>query len=157
AGKSACATAWAHPLLLLPRNCSTISGGQGFVSALAPQPTACLDTADFEKHSSSGTRVIMNKKATAMPGKSDSEMNINSWLEDDLYQQYRRAGGGGEESGRGVFEHGAPEGTGAAATSPAPAPAAPAGPAPSENLLPMRGVAARVAQNMDASLSMPLA
>src|SRR5262249_9330629 len=102
------------------------------------------------------TRVIMNKKATAMPGKSDSEVNINSWLEDELYQEYLHDRGAVDESWKSVFEHGAPEGNGATA-SPAPAPAAPAGPAPSENLVPLRGASARVAQNMEASLSMPLA
>ena len=83
-----------------------------------------------------------------MSGKSDSEMNINSWLEDELYQQYLHDRGAVDESWKTVFDQN-PTGNGAAA------PAAEAG--PSEQLIPLRGASARVAQNMEASLSMPLA
>ncbi len=74
--------------------------------------------------------------------------NINSWLEDELYQQYLHDHGAVDQSWKAVFEQ-TPSGNGAAA------PAAEIG--ASEQLLPLRGASARVAQNMEASLSMPLA
>src|SRR5438552_17893842 len=76
-----------------------------------------------------------------------SGKNINSWLEDELYQQYLHDHGAVDQSWKTVFEQ-TPSGNGAA-------PAAEAG--PSEQPLPLRGASARVAQNMEASLSMPLA
>src|SRR5438045_3519809 len=76
--------------------------------------------------------------------------NINSWLEDELYQQYLHDHGAVDESWRSVFEHHASPGNG---TAPAPA----VGVGASEQLVPIRGAAARIAQNMEASLSMPLA
>src|SRR5258708_40230501 len=94
-----------------------------------------------------------------MSAKSDSEMNINSWLEDELYQQYLHDHGAVDESWKSVFEKHAPSTNG---TTPG---AQQAGlvepgqvePGPSEQLIPMRGASARVAQNMEASLSVPLA
>src|SRR5438132_986949 len=77
-----------------------------------------------------------------------SGKNINSWLEDELYQQYLHDHGAVDQSWKTVFEQ-TPSGNGAAA------PAVDVG--PSEQLLPLRGASARVAQNMEASLSMPLA
>ena len=75
--------------------------------------------------------------------------NINSWLEDELYQQYLHDHGAVDESWQSVFAHHATTPANGAAT----APAAEAG----EQLVPIRGAAARIAQNMEASLSMPLA
>src|SRR5437867_3569936 len=89
-----------------------------------------------------------------MSRKADSEMNINSWLEDELYQQYLHDHGAVDQSWKAVFEQN-PSGNGAAAQSAPAAPAAEAG--ASEQLIPLRGASARVAQNMEASLSMPLA
>src|SRR5262252_3354601 len=85
-------------------------------------------------------------------------MNINSWLEDELYQQYQHDHGAVDESWRGVFERrpGGPNGgNGTSAKTAAPAPVIE--PGPGEQLVPMRGAPARVAQNMEASLSIPLA
>jgi len=72
----------------------------------------------------------------------DPKFGVNSWLEDELYQQYlhdRRAVG---DEWRGVFESFA-------------TPAIEAGPA--EQLVPLRGAAARIVENMTASLSIPVA
>src|SRR6266481_2328903 len=77
-----------------------------------------------------------------------SGKNINSWLEDELYQQYLHDHGAVDQSWKTVFEQ-TPSGNGAAA------PAVETG--ASEQLVPLRGASARVAQNMEASLSMPLA
>ena len=89
-------------------------------------------------------------------------MNINSWLEDELYQQYLHDHGAVDESWKSIFEQHAP-----AANGSSPKPAPPTGvialaaphlePAPSEQLVPLRGASARIAQNMEASLAMPLA
>src|SRR5438552_19184327 len=78
--------------------------------------------------------------------------NINSWLEDELYQQYLHDHGAVDESWQSVFEHHATPGNGATTKT---APAVDVG--PSEQLVPIRGAAARIAQHMEASLSMPLA
>ena len=87
-----------------------------------------------------------------MSGKPNTDPNINSWLEDELYQQYLHDHRAVDESWQSVFEHNEPTGNGVA---PKPAPAVEAG--SSEQLTPLRGVSARVAKNMEASLSMPLA
>jgi 2-oxoglutarate decarboxylase len=83
--------------------------------------------------------------------KSDPEMGINSWLEDELYQQYLRDRSTVDESWKQIFEksNGAP-------AKPA-APAADLSPAGLEGLQPLRGVAGRIAENMSASLTVPLA
>src|SRR5258706_13570356 len=90
-----------------------------------------------------------------MSGKADSEMNINSWLEDELYQQYLHDRGAVDESWKTVFEQHSADGNGTAAKSAPVAPAIEVG--ASEQLIPLRGASARVAQNMEASLSIPLA
>src|SRR5262245_22472543 len=87
-----------------------------------------------------------------MPEKSNAEMNVNSWLEDELYQQYLRDSGAVDESWKKVFDQHVSAGNGSSAQ---PAPAAEAG--SSGQLVPLRGAAARVVQNMEASLSVPLA
>src|SRR5713226_9544804 len=90
----------------------------------------------------------MNKKACRMSAKSDSETNINSWLEDELYQQYLHDRRAVDPSWTKIFEQQAAPGNGAGARPST---------APGEQLVPLRGASARVAQNMEASLSMPLA
>src|ERR1035438_5002702 len=88
---------------------------------------------------------------------------VNAWLEDELYQQYLRDRSAVDETWKKLFEsngHGVSNGAGATANGAAPltAPAGiPAPPAPTEGAQPMRGAAARIAQNMSASLSIPLA
>src|SRR5579883_3405707 len=99
-----------------------------------------------------------------MAVKSDPDMGINSWLEEELYQQYLHDRSAVDESWKDVFEaNGAPK--------PAPSPGAvPPGPvslrqpAPVTALSgaagewqPLRGAAGKIAENMAASLAIPLA
>jgi 2-oxoglutarate dehydrogenase E1 component len=98
--------------------------------------------------------------------KSDPEIGINSWLEDELYQQYLRDRSTVDESWKEVFEksngdksngdksNGA-KSNGVAAKPSAPAPELTA--AELEGLQPLRGAAGRIAENMSASLTVPLA
>jgi 2-oxoglutarate decarboxylase len=109
------------------------------------------------------------------------ELGINSWLEDELYQQYLNDHKNVDQSWKEVFD------TNGDSTPEAPAPAAANGshtpeqppapqqsvalhngvstPAPAsehhtvdgETLMPLRGAAARIAENMNLSLSIPLA
>ena len=72
----------------------------------------------------------------------DSESNINSWLEDELYQQYRH-------------DHSAVEANGG--TQPKPSAPAQTAPPIDGEYQPLRGVAGRIAENMAASLAIPLA
>ena len=92
--------------------------------------------------------------------KSESELGINSWLEDELYQQYLHDRSTVDESWKHVFEEprALPKNgvTTAGAAAP-PAPPAPATPAVGEELQSLRGVAGKIAENMSASLSIPLA
>jgi 2-oxoglutarate dehydrogenase E1 component len=120
-----------------------------------------------------------------MSGQFDPALGINSWLEDELYQQYlndRRtvdeswkhrfedhdAGNGHEANGGGVavetlapsdpLANGTPAVTVPAAAAPAPPPEAPPlEPGPGETLIPLRGAAARIAENMTVSLGIPTA
>ena len=85
-----------------------------------------------------------------MPLKADPELGINSWLEDELYQQYLNDRTAVDESWKQLFEN-APNGQ-AEISAPAPTPA----PAPS-GIQPLRGIAAKIAENMSASVTIPLA
>ena len=81
-------------------------------------------------------------------------MGINSWLEDELYQQYLHDRTAVDDEWKHLFE-----GNGGAtpvSTAPAPKPAA-AEPVLSGDLQPLRGIAGRIAENMAASVSIPLA
>jgi len=92
----------------------------------------------------------MRKELPSMSPKSDPDMGINSWLEDELYLQYLHDHSAVDESWRRAFEKPrAAQGNG----GPVPAMA----PAPSEQLQPLRGAAGRIAENMAASLAIPLA
>jgi len=84
-----------------------------------------------------------------MPLKTDPDLGINSWLEDELYQQYLNDHSAVDETWKHVFEDG-PSGRPAAAPPPAT-------PAPPQNLQPLRGIAAKIAENMNASVTIPLA
>jgi 2-oxoglutarate dehydrogenase E1 component len=125
-----------------------------------------------------------------MSDSSHPELGINSWLEDELYQQYLHDRRMVDESWKSVFEaNGHSNGTTATATAPAAAepakaaetngtpkttPAAPAAsttpasstalvpvppyvPVPGDQLQPLKGAAARIAENMTASLTIPTA
>ena len=99
-----------------------------------------------------------------MAVKSDPDLGINSWLEDELYQQYLHDHGAVDESWKHVFENTGGNGSPAAvrpaedervpATVPLPAGAPVASGA---ELVPLRGAAARIAENMEASIAIPVA
>ena len=92
--------------------------------------------------------------------KSESELGINSWLEDELYQQYLHDRSTVDESWKHIFEEprALPKnGATVPVAAAAPPPAAPSAPAAGEELQSLRGVAGKIAENMSASLSIPLA
>ena len=94
-----------------------------------------------------------------MASKPTEDLGINSWLEDELYQQYLHDRSAVDESWKNVFDKGngkpasAPPAPTAAAATPVSAPA----PAAGEQLQPLRGAAGRIAENMSASVTVPLA
>src|SRR5436309_2197739 len=99
--------------------------------------------------------------------KPESEIGINSWLEDELYQQFLRDRSTVDPSWKDVFEEprvrpsngvSAP----VAGVAPPKGVAPPAGESVAEaavgdELQPLRGVAGKIAENMAASLTIPLA
>src|SRR5437764_13576 len=84
-----------------------------------------------------------------MDTRQDPQAGINSWLEDELRQQYRQDRGSVDPDWKGVFE-------GRNGHAPVAAHAETAL-APGEELLILRGAPARIAENMGASVSVPLA
>ncbi len=99
-----------------------------------------------------------------MPERTDPH-SVNSWLEDELYIEYLHDRKAVDESWTGVFEgngHAAPPPPNGATTT-AVVPAQPHSIAPrhqpveGEQLTPLRGTAARIAENMTASLTIPTA
>jgi 2-oxoglutarate dehydrogenase E1 component len=90
-----------------------------------------------------------------MSSKSAQELGINSWLEDELYHQYLHDRSAVDESWKSRFDE--PGGNGKPAPAVAPPPSPSAEPAPGENAAPLRGAAARIAENMQHSLSVPVA
>jgi multifunctional 2-oxoglutarate metabolism enzyme len=119
-------------------------------------------------------------EAPRMSAQFDPALGINSWLEDELYQQYLHDQGTVDDTWKHRFEENGhtgdpPDGertngggsVAAAETEPAPpaasapAPAATTTPAPEpgpgEQIVPLRGAAARIAENMTSSLSIPVA
>src|SRR5258708_7488655 len=106
--------------------------------------------------------VIATAERFPVMSKSETDLGVNSWLEDELYQQYLRDRSTVDESWKHVFEEPrTPHTNGAAASSsatvsvaaPSPAAEPPAG----ADLQALRGVAGKIAENMSASLSIPLA
>jgi 2-oxoglutarate dehydrogenase E1 component len=97
---------------------------------------------------------------------SEPKLNINSWLEDELYQTYLHNRKYVDDSWKTVFEsNGHSEAlktsaNGAIATPAAPAvkaaaPAVTAG--AGDQVVPLRGIAAKIAENMSLSLTVPTA
>src|SRR5580698_8700409 len=88
--------------------------------------------------------------------------SVNSWLEDELYQQYLRDQKTVGAGWKSVFEGNCHE-NGAPANGTTTAPARIAAPAPvpvtnpGDQLVPLRGPALRIAENMTASLAVPVA
>src|SRR5207248_1433171 len=99
--------------------------------------------------------IIRRKVVISMPPPSDPKLGINDWLEEELYQQYLHDHGAVDESWKHVFEDGNGQKAIAPQTAHVKTGSTEAGPA--EQLVPMRGAAARIAENMNASLSLPLA
>ena len=88
--------------------------------------------------------------------RSDSKTGINSWLEDEMYQRYLADSAAVDDSWKEAFARAGkepPRARSGRSASPAPAPEPPDG----ASLQPMRGAAARIAENMAASASIPLA
>jgi 2-oxoglutarate dehydrogenase E1 component len=108
-----------------------------------------------------------------MPTEPDQRISINSWLEEELYQQYVNNRAGVDESWKQVFDSEAATAAAAEAqaqeTAPetalvppplAPSPKTPATPialSPAESLVPLKGAPLRIAENMNLSLSVPTA
>jgi multifunctional 2-oxoglutarate metabolism enzyme len=98
-----------------------------------------------------------------MPTKSDP--GINSWLEDELYQQYLHDRSAVDEDWKQLFEEDGGSATPPSVSRPlppaqsalAPGAKAPAQTAQAPGAQPLRGIAARIAQNMNASVTVPLA
>src|SRR5262245_57763314 len=84
---------------------------------------------------------------------------INSWLEDELYQQYLHDRSAVDESWTKEFSNGSSKPRENAPEAPAAArPSSPAPPPPEgADLQPLRGVAGKIAENMAASVAIPLA
>ena len=91
-----------------------------------------------------------------MPLNTDPDLGINSWLEDELYQQYLNDRTAVDESWKQVFEDQPNGQSDVAHSSPRPLSRS-APPPPSANLQPLRGIAAKIAENMNASVTIPLA
>jgi multifunctional 2-oxoglutarate metabolism enzyme len=98
------------------------------------------------------------------------DLGVNSWLEDELYQEYLHDRRTVDESWKEVFESngGAPGANGTHPSHPVsvmngegtqtlPVSAPEHQPVAGETMIPMRGTAARIAENMNASLTLPLA
>src|SRR6185295_3936859 len=84
------------------------------------------------------------------------QSGLNDWLEDELLRDYRRDPASVDPAWRKSFEaekNGSPIATG---VTPAPRPSTPE-PAPAGELTPLRGAAARIVENMTASLAIPMA
>src|SRR5262249_31215884 len=87
----------------------------------------CLQTSTaLPKVIVGGPRYNESEKPPAMAVKSDPDMGINSWLEDELYQQYLRDRSSVDEGWKQIFEDGrtsaAPRPSNGAPPAPAPAP-----------------------------------
>src|ERR1700735_312560 len=80
--------------------------------------------------------------------------SVNSWLEDELYQQYRHDHHAVDAGWNQVFETNGKTHTPTVAIA-----RTEAGPvlAPGDQLVPLRGPALRIAENMTASLAVPVA
>ncbi|HVX65563.1 MAG TPA: 2-oxo acid dehydrogenase subunit E2, partial [Bryobacteraceae bacterium] len=93
-----------------------------------------------------------------MADKTDPALGINSWLEDELYQEYLHNHAAVDESWKKVFDQ---DGGATPVRKPEP-PAIRRAPeetaaAPAGEWQPIRGAAARIAENMQASLAVPVA
>src|SRR5262252_2580270 len=97
------------------------------------------------------------KAIPSMSLKSEQDLGVNSWLEDELYQQYLHDRTAVDDEWKHLFEgNGGPKP--AATTRPPEKTSEKAAETPvSGDLQPLRGAAGRIAENMSASLAIPLA
>ncbi len=89
-----------------------------------------------------------------MSRESSEKVSVNSWLEDELYTQYRSDRRAVDDTWKEVFDSNGHAVETPAAEPPRPA-AQPVKTGAGEELVPLRGAAARIAENMQASLSVP--
>jgi multifunctional 2-oxoglutarate metabolism enzyme len=97
-----------------------------------------------------------------MADKSNPLTGINDWIEEELYQHYRLDREAVDESWKNRFDGNGGDKPAAPPVTPVPtttaAPSAPViKPGPGDELVPLRGAPARIAENMNASLSLPVA
>ncbi len=108
-----------------------------------------------------------------MQSKTGPQQGINSWLEEELLQQYRHDRGSVDADWKNIFEHNGSNGVTAVSTTvatngatqtthgngstPAALMTRPVELTGTEELMPLRGAPARIAENMAASASIPLA
>src|SRR5580693_3004220 len=93
-----------------------------------------------------------------MASKPGPELGVNSWLEDELYQEFLRDRSTVDESWKHLFEESNGSRTNGVAVAPINGThSAIAAPAAGEQVEPLRGAAGRIAENMAASLAVPLA
>src|ERR1700719_2945498 len=107
-----------------------------------------------EKISARGISYHDNQNPPPMP--EALKPSVNSWLEDELYHQYLYDRKTVDPTWNQVFEangHTVEAHTLTAPVKPVPA----ATPAAGDQLVPLRGPALRIAENMTASLTMPVA
>ena len=92
-----------------------------------------------------------------MPSKSGPEPGVNSWFEEELYREYLRDHSAVDQSWKTVFDQG--NGSGAASVRGEIGKIAnpEIGVPGDEQLEPLRGAAGRIAENMAASVAIPLA
>ncbi len=93
--------------------------------------------------------------------KDESPLGVNSWLEEELRQQFQNDRTSVDADWKTIFEqngHTQAHTNGVAVKNGvAKTPAAPFTPAAGEELMPLRGAAARIAENMAASIAVPIA
>ncbi len=90
----------------------------------------------------------------------ESQLGINSWFEEELREQYHHDRSSIDQSWKAILEQNGTtkHSNGTAATKTVAVVSAPAVQVgPGDELVPLRGAAARIAENMAASLSVPLA
>src|SRR5271157_2475013 len=113
-----------------------------------------------ERRGQTGLRYHWKRTSSSFPMalKSDPELGINSWLEDELYPQYLRDRSAVDDSWKEIFEKEVFENGNGTTVQPAvSAPAPELTPTDLKGLQPLRGAAGKIAENMSACLSVPLA
>src|ERR1700716_515472 len=98
-----------------------------------------------------------------MSEQSDPKLNVNSWFQEELHQTYLNDKKNVDESWKPIFEGNGNARLAASKAAvittanghPAPAPSLPLN--PTDQLVPLRGVAAKIAENMTLSLTVPTA